>query len=554
MEHQPELQWYMDRYREWRDLYDGQALEETVSISKDPDNSEKSYRWPVRFNLVSAYCQLHAGMLWGRGRTGHESNDLFHIRVNHEIPYGATKSPTKLAKDIEDLLNHFWASQVHVLRSNSVIQQWAGGCVVKASWNPTSRHSVFGVTLETIQPEHFFPIWNPLSFEELYAVKIKFTVSKAVAIARYNVTERELADFGNQDQIPVEEYWDAGNFHIVLGKKDSEDKGVVAKRADGQPLAGPNPWIHPVTKVGIIPIHYIPRVRAGSFMGESLAYRLGGLQAELNKTLADYGDALNRGAHPSFGISDYAGPGAKDSNIAIPRHGALNLGKTRVGGTAPKVHNFPSPSVPPQTGEFVERLLSLSEAVAGLTPAARGVSMGRESGLALALQMLPTINLVDWERAHLSHAIAGGGGINDTVLTILFHKQELDDMPSLGDSSTIFLMPQAVDFRPVVPRDKLEIIDEVTRLATAEVVSPLNLLKRLGDIEDPDEELEDLKAYIQFKAQMEAAVAGRSIKVSKPKETENPARAWPEISGETVEPAPKQPAKQKEGIKSTTSE
>jgi len=543
----------MDKYNEWRTLYSGQALEQTISKTKDVDDSEPAYRWPVRFNLVSSYCQLHAGMLWGRGRTGQESNDLFTIRVDPKIPYGP-KPATEQAKKIEDLLNHFWAKQVHVLRSNSVIQQWAGGCVVKVSWNPISRQSVFGVMLETIQPEHFFPIWNPLSFEELYAVKIKFNVSKAVAIARYNVSETDLDKFGNHQQIPVEEYWDANNFHIILGKLDPNDPGVVAKASDGTPLKGQNPWKHPVTGIGIIPIHYIPRLRVGGFLGESLAYRLSGLQAELNKTLADYGDALNRGAHPSFGISDYTGPGSKDNSITIPRHGALNLGKTRAGGQPPKVHNFPSPSVPPQTGEFVERLLSLSEAVAGLTPAARGLNEGRESGLALALQMLPTINLVDWERAHLSQSIAGGGGINDTILTILSAKQSLENMPTIGDAKSIFLMPQVVDFRPVVPRDKLEIIDEVTRLATAEIVSPLNLLKRLGDIDDPDEELQDLMAYIQFKAQMEAAVAGRSIKVSKPKESENPARAWPEISGETVEAAPKQPPKQPEGIKPSTTQ
>lgn len=550
LDHQPELQWYMDRYRTWRQLYNGSALEETVSGSSDPSTAEENYRWPVRFNLVNAYCQLHAGMLWGRGRTGADSNDLFTVRIDPRVPYGP-KPATDLAPRIEDLLNYFWARQIHILRSVGVIQQWAGGAIVKVSWNPGSRNSVFGVVLETIQPEYFFPIWNPLNFEELYAVKIKFTVSKAVAIARYNITERDLERFGNQEQIPVEEYWDAGQFHIIVGKRDAEDqKGVVAKGLDGKPLQGKNPWKHPVTGNGIIPIHYIPRIRAGTFMGESLAYKLEGLQQELNKTLADYGDALTRGAHPAFGLSDYNGPGKKDQIIPIPRHGALNLGNTAPGSNAsPKVHEFPLPAVPPQTTEFVERLLSLSEAVAGLTPAARGLNQGRESGLALALQMLPTINLVDWSRAHLGQAITGQAGINDTMLTIWWNKRSLDFVPSLGESPVVFRLPQEIEFRPVVPRDRIEIIDEVTRLATAEVVSPIELLHRLGDIEDIDEELLNIQSYLQFKAAMEAAIAGRSVKISKPKEQENPARAWPTITGETVQQAPKQPPKQPQGLK-----
>lgn len=538
----------MDRYPQWRSLYNGSALEEEISRTQDPaKSSQKTYRWPVRFNLVGSYCQLHAGMLWGRGRTGAESNELFTVRVDPKVPYGP-KPATDLAPKIQDLLNHFWLNQVHILRANSIIQQWAGGCVLKVTWSPQSSNSVFGIVIESIQPEHFYPIWNPLNSEELYAVKIKFHVSRAVAIAKYNLSEREVDKF-TKDQIPVEEYWDTAGYYIILGKENPDDEGVVAKWPDGKPMKGPNPWVHPIRKTGIIPIHYIPRIRSGGFLGESLAYPLEGIQEELNKTLADYGDALTGGSHPSFGISDYTGPGSKQSTIPIPRSGALNLGMTSPGGTAPKIHEFPLPQVPPQSGEFVERLLSLSEAVAGLTPAARGVNEGRDSGLALSLQMLPTINLVEWSRAHLSQAIAGTGGINDTILTILWDKRSLSNMPGLGDSPVIFRLPQSIDFRPVVPRDRLEIINEVVQLATAEVVSPIELLKRLGDIEDQDEELENIKAWLQYKASVEAAVAGRSIKVSKPKETENPARAWPQVSGETAEPALKQPAKQPEGMK-----
>ena len=45
-------------------------------------------------------------------------------------------------------------------------------------------------------------------------------------------------------------------------------------------------------------------------------------------------------------------------------------------------------------------------------------------------------------------------------------------------------------------RDRLEVIDEVTRLATNDVLPPRDLLERLGDVKDIDETFEDLIAMI----------------------------------------------------------
>ena len=70
LQRQPKLRWYMEQYKTWRSLFDGSALEETISASQDPSSSDKkTLRWPIKFNLVNSYCTLHAGMLWGRGRS-----------------------------------------------------------------------------------------------------------------------------------------------------------------------------------------------------------------------------------------------------------------------------------------------------------------------------------------------------------------------------------------------------------------------------------------------------------------------------------------------------
>lgn len=553
---QPELDWYMERYDSWRSLFDGRALEETISSMEDlqKDSDQDQYRWPVRFNLVKSYCLLYAGLLWGRAKTGAEADDLFDIRIDPKVPGQPGPEATEQARKLKDALDYWWGYHFHTLRPAGTIQQWAGGCALKVCWDQGSPSSVFGATLQTIQPEHFFPIWNPLNFEELIAVKVKFDVSKAVAIEIYGLTPDEANEIASdKDKINVEEHWDRARYYVVLGKgqRGQDDPGITArhkKNGKTEFLIGANPYIHPLTKTGMIPFVYIPRVRVGGFFGSSLAYDLEGIQNEVNKTLADFGDALTRGSHPSFGISDYHGKSSDKGVLMVPKHGALNMGRTPPGREAPKVHNFPQPEVPSQTPQFMDTLLSLSEVTTGLTAAARGaVKSADQSGFAMTMQMLPTTNIVDWERSHWTTAIAGKGGINEILGVMWHHKGVLDGIPRVEAGS--LQLRQRIEYRPVVPRDRLATIDEVVKLATAKVVSPEELLRRLGDIEDIDAELERLGAFLVKYAAIEAAVAGRAVQIHENTNPEEPAGFMPEVSGETVEPKSKQPAKTPEGQK-----
>lgn len=551
---QPELDWYMEHYALWRSLFNGTALEEKLSITTDlsTDTEQNEYRWPVRFNLIRSFCLLYAGFMWGRGTTAAKADHLFDIRVNSKVPGRPGPESTDQAKRLQDILTYWWSYWFHTLRPHAATQQWAGGTVVKVAWNPFSPGSVYGIQLQSIQPEHFYPIWNPLNFEEIYGVKIKFFVSKQVAIQQYGITTDELKDYSENSDIPVEESWDRWNYRVSVGKGGTsrDDPGIIARIVgpDGrtEKMEGKNPYVSPRTQFGVIPFVYIPRIRTGGFFGDSLAYSLEGLQQETNKTLADYGDALTRGSHPPFGISDYYGAGSKTGVIMVPRHGALNLGHTPATRVPPKIHTFPSPEVPEQTDAFADRLLSLSEVVTGLTPAARGSIDGGGSGFSMAMGFLPTTTVIDWQRGHWSAAITGFGGINEIVETILFNKaRELPSIPTVDPG--MFSLRQEIEYRPILPRDRTEIIDEVVRLATAKAVSPQEWLKRLGDIEDLDEELMRLLYFLTWYAQIEAAVAGRSIKIKEPVNPENPAQALPQVAGQTEKPKSQQPATQPEG-------
>lgn len=556
-----DLQWYMQMYPQWRMAYSGDALLEKLSTGTDPstDSEQGTYRWPVRFNMVRGYCNLYASLLWGRGQTAAEANDLFDILIDARMP--GSKEMNVVAPQVQDALNYWWSHWFHTLRLNGVTQQWAGGCALKVAWDPYSPNSVYGLQLQTIQPEHFWPVFNPLNYDELLAVKIRFHVNTMVAREKYGMTDEEIKRYAENDRVLVEEHWDRYNFYIRLGRgrHGGQDQGVVARvrtpAGDYMSMEGSNPYPHPRTKLGIIPFVYVPRIRTQSYFGDSQIPDLEGIQAEMNKSLADYGDALLRGSHPSFGISDYTGPGRKDNIIPLPATGALNMGSTRPGGSPPKVHEFPMPAVPPQMSEFVNTLLSCSEMASGLTPAARGTTQAR-SGYAMALEMLPTTSMIDWERSLWTAAIALPGGINDIVATILINKADV----LYREGIMRFKLPEAalplrqhVKYRPVVPRDRTETIDEVVRLATVDAISPMEWLRRLGDIEDIPEEFFRLATWVAWKGQIEAAVAGRGIEVSKPTNPETPAEALPQVKGTMTEPAPGQAPKQPQGLPKKTS-
>lgn len=548
-----DLGYYMQMYPHWASLYDGSALQERVS-SVD-EEGEEEYRWPVRFNLIRSYCHLYAALLWGRGTTGAEANSLFDVRVNPRIP--GQKPATAQARQLQELLNYFWSYWFHILRASGVTQQWAGGCALKVAWDPASPNSVFGLQLQAVQPEHFWPMCNPLNANELLAVRVRFSVSREIAEKQYGLTPRELEGRSERGKIAVEEMWDRHRFYIRLGKDHNNlDKdGVVAriKDADGKPqfMDGPNPYRHPVTGTGVIPFVYIPRLRSRRFFGESLVPDLEGLQAELNKDLADIGDAMALGSHPTVGISNYNGPDRNRDVIVVPTGGVFNMGGSAFsGGPAPELHEFPLPQVPPQAQQFVDLLLGLTEVSSGLTPAARGVGQGVKSGYALALEMLPTTTVLDWQRAMWAVGVAGPGGLNQVAASI-WHSKEADLFPDflgLKINPGALRLRQEVSFRPVIPRDRTEIVDEVTRLAVADAISPREWLRRLGDIEDIDRELMELATWIAWRGEIEAAVAGRALKVGDPENKESPRSALPEVAGQTAEPGPKQQAKEPEGL------
>lgn len=534
-------------YGEWRSKFRGTYSSQTQDNAASP-STEKNYRWPTRANLYKTYCLLHATALWGRS-DGPRDLNLFELEIDKTIPGLGGREMVEAAPALRDALAYWWGHFRQVVRLASITQQWAGGSILKLSWNPGHPSAVYGAVLEHIEPENFIPVWDPINCDVLHAAKIAFYVPPPVAVEKYGAGMAAAEEMARNGMILVTETWTRSEFRIMLG--EGQDQRLA--KFNGKPWMGPNPWKSPVSNSAIIPIWYIPRFRTEGFYGDSLVADLGGSVDEYNKALSDIGDALNEASHISGVVADNHAAGARTQqaqSIPLPAGDLLNLGITPPGGTQGKYWPVAAPDVPPITDKYVERLNSLLDALSFVTPSMRGESTSA-SGYALTVNMLPTLYLVDSMRDAWVNAIVGRGGINECLGTMWLLNQDLReaglDIPG-GITPRALKAQQHMKMRHMVPRDRLQTIQEIAQLAANKILPPRELIARLGDIDDVDAVTQERLEGLVVEWLWEAAVAGRELKVNaKPLETGEDAERQPlplpEVVGEPGQ-AVKRPATQ----------
>lgn len=543
-----EVQVRMDRYATWRSMFTGAHIKQELTGVPSKDATTKNYRWPSRLNLFRTYGMIHAAWLWGRAETARESNDLFDLNLDQKVPGIGGPEMTRVVPLYQAALEHWWSFFQHLLRPSGAVQQWAGGTWLKLSWNPFHPAAVYGCLLEVLDPTYVWPVYDPVNFDTLLAVKIVFMVTPAVAVEKYNFSPTQVKELSEGGQVRVIEYWSRTQFYIKLGPEGKEQTARLRTIA-GQPgerLEGTNPWVHPYTNQALIPIFYIPRLRTGGFFGDSLMEELEGPVEEMNKALSDIGDALNDATHTSGFVADNHAAGTRgkqDSTFEVPRGELMNLGITPTGMQQGRYFPSQGADIPTQTDSYLERYQGLTEQVAMLTPGARGQSSAT-TGFGVAMEMLPTLYTVDWARSHWTQSIGGRMGINELLGVIWYHKarQGLYFVPG-GITPLALMVRQRVNCKAVIPRDRVAIVQELSTMAANKVLPPREILKRLGDVENIEETLGELMYYLMWTAAWDAAVAGRPVKIGRDPRGAPEQRVpmpLPEVSGPTM-PAVKQP-------------
>lgn len=531
----------MGNYVTWRRMFNGKFINQELPGAASSDAATKNYRWPSRLNLYRTYAMVHAAWMWGRAETAKESDDLFDLSLDKSIPGLGGREMESTVPRFAQALEYWWSFFQHLLRPSGATQQWAGGCWVKVSWNPFHPAAVYGCILESLDPEYVWPIYDSLSYNTLLAVKIVFQIPPVVAIEKYGFSDEQVKELVENGLVRVVEYWSREQFYIKLGPEGQEKvarlRGIAG--APGEQLEGANPWKHPFTNQGTIPVFYIPRVRTQGFYGDSLMEELDGPIQELNKAFSDLGDALNDATHTSGYVADNHAAGTRANqaqSFSVPRGEIMNLGITPTGQQQGRYFPTQGATIPSSAIDYSDKFQDATEQVAMLTPGSRGKSSAT-TGFGVAMEMLPTLYIVDWMRSHWATTIGGRSGINELLGIIWYIKKQQSVYFVPGGITPLALMVrQRVNYKAVIPRDRVATIQELSTLAANNVLPPREILKRLGDIENIDDTLGELMFYLMWVSAWDAAVAGRPIKIGKDPRDESeqrPKMPLPEVAGPT---------------------
>jgi hypothetical protein len=379
-----------------------------------------------------------------------------------------------------------------------------GGAYFKLRLAPRAP---LGVELESLFPFHVYPVWSPTRYDQLLRVYIRFSLATAVARQVYGYQPVGAAP----DYVEYLETWTPEEYLVQIGKEGSWQ--VATDSQTGAAMRGANPYIHPLTGEQLIPIVYIPRLRAGNFYGDPLPDDLRGLQNELNARLADYGDAVTMQSHAQPWGHDISRKRARpDGTIELTPGRVFDAGDTPPGGQTPGLNVLNYGNLTQGVAELNEKLEALLYDQAGIPPVMRGIDEGSQrSSLTLSMRALPTLSLIDDYRAAWRHGLR----YLSNLFLILSCVQDLNDISEVHLDHQI-----QIRFAPILPKDIDQINQTISIQRGARVMSTRRALTLSPDVENLETELEELKLETVKTAQDRKVAQAALSETSAAEETE----------------------------------
>ena len=458
-------------------------------LDKLADNSD-SLLYPLRLNIIKHICRKHALFLWGQYEKARIVR--FVVHPPRLLPDEAKKKhATELSRLYWDFLRT--NQGVTLLRELGRIYMVLGGAVLKTRYTTSAK---LGVALETISPEYFYPVWDPANYSRLLRAHVCYPLHIDQASLLYGYTKAS-GDPGMS--VNYLETWDEQSWAVWVGY---EGRWQAARdRLTGQELAGPNLLRDPLTTLPRLPFTYIPRMRTGSFYGDSLVLDLRGLQNELNARLADAGDAMTQASHPGGWAHDIRKRGR--GPIQITSAEILDLGDTPPGGQSPYVEQFPPPDLTTGSSDLTNKLEKLLYDLASVSPVMNGEDEGSQrSSATLAMRALPTLTQTDDYRANWSE------GLLDAMHAFLCICLAYGGLNGVTEAD--FAYETEIAYAPVLPRDRMETADEIAKLRPAGAMSQERSIRLQSDVEDVEAELALVQAEEQQKFDRQQAVKAAS--------------------------------------------
>ena len=511
----PYSDWGMlsERYLEESEWYSGATLDATLQEDGKQTTIEK---YPVHVNPIPAICAKHNFALFGDlvDDTRPLVYPKFYPALKTDAEESLSDEQKSLIKQAEEVMSFFWweNSGRAIQWRAGLLSQIFGGFVFMIRWTPDDDTRTIPVMVELIDPRHF--IGFPIPGEEYKLQEMWITKPidwKTAEYYGYPEIVQGMAYYWV-------EHWTKDKYEITIN-----DKPVKWPDDESRPSTGNNEW-------GFIPAVYIPHTRAANFYGQNAFDEIVGLIKEYNLRLADYGDAVSVDSHNIGWVADTQA----QIRVIKPIEGLtlLDLGNTAsITGSeqSPKIELLKTDSASSPMKDLVVELYNQIRRDAYIPAVADGEDEGSQrSGETLVARMWPLISHTRGERVCWS---SGLDIFTRMVLAILAKKK----VAGITTAHVKNLKCRQI-WAPQLPKDRESTVNEAVNRMTTNLGSPELLLGLLGDSEDVEETIEQMKEWIKFledaKAEASAKVAEAKAAAMPPPATGGtPAKGKPNASG-----------------------
>ncbi len=440
-----------------------------------PDNVEQ----PLMINYFKGICDKHNSYLWGQWL-----KKLFNYRVEPRLPEAETDLSQEVSRYLDRLMEQNNANAV--LWDASLNGAVYGDSIFRLRWDDLQRR----VVIDSMLPEWFHCRWDVVDMNRLTEVIVAYPMDRQDAIDKYGTAGNEGIDYDLicPDYSPgfgiQWEHWTPTSYQIWVNDH-------LVRQGDNPYMRYDNDGnLYP----GIIPFVHIPNMRVGGeYWGFSDGENILSLQDELNRRMADMGDTVNNHAHPIVALKNFSGksndlPVGPDAVWDLGRDGAVQVVQWE--GTPPAVMEYIR-----ECKQVMLDTCNMPELAFGRGGRASGKqgTGSSSSGLAMQLAMFPVV-----ERSNQKRIFWSMGLKQIADLAIFIHA--VMDPATLPFTYEQFREQEIIpEFSSVLPRDRMQIVNEVVALSNALLMSIPTALKRLSE-EHIEEEYKAIQKDGEFKA------------------------------------------------------
>lgn len=462
-----------ERYEQAVSWFTGKVLE-------PKDNSQKTELYPIRINPIQGTVLKHGYALFGE--SNNDGRPLVVPRMIKDEP----KKQRKAALHAEKFFNKIWWESFGrtMMLENGITSQIFGGCVFNIRYVPWETWRKIPFRIERVNPDCFIgvPIYgDEYRLQESWIIK---NISpRSAKFYGVDVTDKQTGYWV--------EHWEQDKYKITINGK------LIQWSSGGKTFKGEGENICP----GVIPMVYIPHIRAGNFYGMNNIDHLKGIVKEINLRFADFGDAVNVDSHVTVAMKNVQG---------TPRMVKIteDLEVLDLGAASGITGNEPEPDImevrkgtaSSPMREILTELYNQYRRDASHPAVADGEDEGSQrSAATLVARMWPLTSHINMERINWT------GGL-DWLSQMLLMMAKAKKVGEIDDSHLDMRIRQ--EWPSILPKDREQLANELVNRSSQNLGAPTHLLEMFGDVEDPEQELNDIKDFMQFKANLKRTSTG----------------------------------------------